>query len=193
MEPIFGEYVGILKKLNKVPYTLVVPKDIDTEITQVTLAETFFLAQKNQADMLMRAAGGREMFLLDLRYYLPDADKAQLEQMSVNLAKAKNDFLDKIEALRGTDPDKLTLEMRKFYDYTNIYRNAVRKELAEGEALIRKGIKEHHPSVYKHKALKQMLNTDYPKTIKAFYDEDNYLKKRISHCLEEESKSKKEK
>lgn len=193
MEPVFAGYVDNLKKLNKVPYTLVIPKDIATEITQVRLAESFNLAQKNQAVMLMRAAEGREMFLLDLSCYVPDPDKAQLEQMSVNLAKAKNDLLDKIEALKGTDPDKLTLELRKFYDYTNTYRNAVRKELAEGEALIRKSIKEHHPSDYKHKALKQMLNTDYPKTIKAFYDEDNYLKKRIYHCLEEESKSKKEK
>jgi hypothetical protein len=62
MEPGFEQYVGILKKLNEVPYTLVIPKDNDTEITQVTLAQSFSIAQQNQAKMLMGAAEGREKF-----------------------------------------------------------------------------------------------------------------------------------
>jgi hypothetical protein len=51
---------------------------------------------------------------------------------------------------------------------------------------MRKGLKEH--SIYEKKELRQMINSDYPKALKAFYDEDNYLKKRIMEVLNEPSR-----
>jgi hypothetical protein len=61
MEPGFKQYVRVLKQLNEVNYTLDVPENNqDPNITEVVLAQRFFIAQKYQADILMRATGGRE-------------------------------------------------------------------------------------------------------------------------------------
>ncbi len=187
MEPGFKQYVRVLKQLNEVNYTLDVPENNqDPNITEVVLAQRFFIAQKYQADILMRATGGREKWLRELRYYLSDVDKAKIEEISDKLDKAQDDFLDKTDTLAGTDPEKLRVEIKQFFDYTNTYRNTVKKELAAADSIMRKGLKEH--SIYEKKELRQMINSDYPKALKAFYDEDNYLKKRIMEVLNEPSR-----
>jgi hypothetical protein len=54
MEPGFKQYVRVLKQLNEVNYTLDVPENNqDPDITEVVLAQRFFIAQKYQADILM--------------------------------------------------------------------------------------------------------------------------------------------
>jgi hypothetical protein len=189
MVPVFGQFVHILKKLNNVNYTFEIPKNnTDPAITEVAIAQEFFLALKSQADMLIRATGGRENLLRDLRYYLSDEDKARIEEISVRLDTAQFEYFGRIETLSGTDPDKLRIEIKQFFDYTNTYRNAVKKELAAADAIMRKGLKEH--TVFKKKELREMFNRDYPRTIKPFYDQDDYLRKRVLEILNKPPKEK---
>jgi len=42
---------------------------------------------------------------------------------------------------------------------------------------MKKGLKEH--SLYKKEEIRKMINSDYPKLLKSFHDEDERLKKRF--------------
>jgi hypothetical protein len=194
MVPTFEQYVGLFKKMNSknLAYTLEVPKNNqDPDITEVNLAQSFFVVLKYQADMLIRSSEGRDKWLRELRYYLSDHDKVQIEEISDKLDQARDDFINKIESLIGSDPDKLRVEIKQFFDYTNTYRNNVKKELSKADGIMRKGLKEH--PIFEKKEIKKMINSDYPKTLKAFYDEDNYLKRKIMEKLNEAPKPKGEK
>lgn len=194
MVPTFEQYVGVFKKMNSqnLAYTLEVPKNnLDPDITEVKLAQSFFIVLKYQADMLIRSSEGRDKWLGELRYYLSDHDKAQIEEISDKLDQARYDFIDKIESLGGSDPNKLRVEIKQFFDYTNTYRNTVKKELSKADGIMRKGLKQH--PIFEKKEIKQMINSDYPKTLKAFYDEDNYLKRKIMEKLNEAPKPKEDK
>lgn len=189
MVPTFGQYVSIFKKMNSpnIVYTLEVPKNYpDPEMTEVQLAQSFFVVLKFQSDMLIRASGGRDKWLRELRFYLPEGDKTAIEEISGKLDQIRDDYIDKIETLTGSDPDKLRVEIKQFFDYTNTYRNGVKKELSKADGIMRKGLKEH--PIFEKKEIKQMINSDYPKILKAFYDEDNYLKKKILEKLNEPPK-----
>jgi hypothetical protein len=103
------------------------------------------------------------------------------------LDEHKFDYIAKMDTLQGTGPSlkKLRVEIKLFFDYTNTYRNAVKRELCEAESIMRKGLKKH-PS-FKDKEFRKMFNVDYPKAVKSLYDQDNYLKKRIGEILNEEA------
>jgi hypothetical protein len=98
-------------------------------------------------------------------------------EISEKISKAREDYLMKAECLGGSDPDKIRNELKQFFDHTNTYRNTVKKDLSKADSILRKGLKEH--PIYKNKEILKMINTDYPKLLKAFHDEDEMLKKRL--------------
>jgi len=112
-----------------------------------------------------------------LRHYLLEEDRKKIEEISENINKAREDYLRKIETLEGSDLKKIRSELKQFFDYTNTYRNTVKKDLSRADDIMRKGLKEH--PLYKKKEFRTMINKDYPKLLKAFHDEDEALKKRL--------------
>ena len=191
MVTCFEQYVNILKKMNSqnATFTLEVPKNnTDPSITQVSIAQSFFVVLKYQAEMLIQSFTGRNQWLSDLSNYLSEQDRTKIEEISAKVDKARDDYLSKVDNLTGSDPEKLRSELKQFFDFTNTYRNTAKKELAKADAIMKKGIKEH--PLYEKKEIKKMINSDYPKILKAFYDQDEYLKKRIIEILNDPKRNK---
>jgi len=190
MVPGLEQHTGILKKINeKSPYFTweIPPNNTDPSINEVSIAQGFFTAEKYQAEVLINSATARDKFLRDFRFYLPEVDRAKIEEISNKLDDIKDEYLDKISTLQGTGTiDKIRVEIKLFFDYTNTYRNAVKRELYEAESIMRRGLKNH--PLYKNKEVRKMINVDYPKALKSLSDQDNYLKKRIGEILNESPK-----
>lgn len=190
MVPVFDGYCSLLKKISdKTDYfTWEIPQNnTNPAINKGSVAEGFFTAVKYQANVLINSTTGRDEFLRELRLYLPPEEWEKIEAISNRLDEHKFDYIAKMDTLQGTGPSlkKLRVEIKLFFDYTNTYRNAVKRELCEAESIMRKGLKKH-PS-FKDKEFRKMFNVDYPKAVKSLYDQDNYLKKRIGEILNEEA------
>lgn len=186
--PVLEQYTSVLKKISdKAKYfTWEIPENnTDPTINIGSVAEGFFTAVKYQADILIRASTGRDEFIRDFRFYLSPEDKAKIEEISSRLDDAKEEYILKMETLEGTGPSlkKLRVEIKLFFDYTNSYRNTVKRELNEAESILKRGLKKH-PS-FKDKEFRKMINVDYPKVVKSLNDQDNYLKRRIAEILNE--------
>lgn len=191
ISPGYESYIKILKRMNDktLHYTLDVPKNnTDPSITRTNLAQSLFVVQKTHANILTNAFLGRDAWLGELRHYLLEEDRKKIEEISENINKAREDYLRKIETLEGSDLEKIRSELKQFFDYTNTYRNTVKKDLSRADDIMRKGLKEH--PLYKKKEFRTMINRDYPKLLKAFHDEDEALKKRLMEVF---NKSKKDK
>lgn len=189
IKPTLEQYTRVLKKINDESkyFTWEIPENnTDPTINIGSVAEGIFTAAKYQADILIRTTTGRDAFIRGLRLYLSPEEKAKIEEISSKLDEAKEEYILKMETLEGTGPTlrKLRIEIKLFFDYTNTYRNIVKKELYEAESILRKGLKKH-PS-FKDKEFRKMLNVDYPNAIKSLNDQDNYLKKRIAEVVNEE-------
>lgn len=180
ISPGYESYMRVLKRMNDktLLYTLQVPKNMDDpSITDTELAKTLFIVQKTHSDILTGAFLGRDAWLGELSYYLEEKDRQKMSEISEKISKAREDYLIKAECLGGSDPDKIRVELKRFFDYTNTYRNTVKKDLARADAIMKKGLKGH--PLYKNKEMQKMINTDYPNLLKAFHDEDEMLKKRL--------------
>jgi hypothetical protein len=178
--PGHESYIKHLKKMNDkdLYYTLEIPKNNnDPKITEVYLAQNLFSVLKTHSDMLTGSFLGRDGLLNELRHFLSEEDKKKIEEISEKISEARNNYFIKGESLGGSDPNKLRSELKKFFDYTNTYRNTVKKDLAKADAIMKKGLKEH--PLYKKEEMRKMINSDYPKILKSFHDEDERLKKRF--------------
>lgn len=189
VKPVLEQYTRVLKKISDESkyFTWEIPENnTDPTINIGSVAEGMFTAVKYQADILIQASTGRDEFIRDLRLYLSPEERAKIEKISSKLDEAKEEYLLKMETLEGKGPTlkKLRIEIKLFFDYTNTYRNIVKKELHEAESILRKGLK-NHPS-FKDKEFRKMLNVDYTNAVKSLNDQDNYLKKRIGEVLNEE-------
>ena len=106
--------------------------------------------------------------------------KKKIEEISKRKDKAHEDYLEKLESLGGSD---IRSDLKRFFDFTNTYRNTVKKELAEADTIIKKGINDKKHPLYKKQQFRKILNTDYPKLIKSFHEEDERLKKRFTELF----------
>lgn len=96
-----------------------------------------------------------------------------------------SDYLDKVDKLgdkEGTFKGKLT----QFFNLTNAFRNASNRELNQLEFMIGDTIR--NSAFAKNPDLKKCVNVDYAKSKKAFSDEDQKLRKRMSEILNATSK-----
>jgi hypothetical protein len=178
--PGLEQYIRILKKMNDqtLHYTLEVPKNNnDPGITQVSIVQSLFSALQKHSRMLSGSFTGRDAWLSELRHLLSEDEKQQIEEISKKIDKIREDYLKKTESLEGSDLDSIRSDLKQFFDFTNTFRNTVKKELTKADIIMKKGLKEH--PLYKKEEIRKMINTDYPKLLKSFHDEDERLKKRF--------------
>ncbi len=102
----------------------------------------------------------------------------KIEEISKRKDKAHEDYLEKLESLGGSD---IRSDLKRFFDFTNTYRNTVKKELAEADTIIKKGLNDKRHPLHKKQQFRKILNTDYPKLIKSFHEEDERLKKDLQN------------
>lgn len=183
ISPCFEQYTRILNKMNNksLYYTLEVPKNNeDPNITEVSLAQNLFGVLQTHSNILNGSFSGRDGWLSELRHFLSEEDKKKIEEISKRKDKAHEDYLEKLESLGGSD---IRSDLKRFFDFTNTYRNTVKKELAEADSIIKKGINDKRHPLHKKQQFRKILNTDYPKLIKSFHEEDERLKKRFTELF----------
>jgi len=163
-------------------YTLEVPKNNeDSSITEKVLAESLLELMQTHAKVLDSSFAGRDGLLNELRHFLSEEDKSKIEEISRRKDQAQEDYLEKVSNL-GEGGSDVKVLLKRFYDHTNAYRNIVKKELSEGDEILKKGIKAH--PVYKKAPIKNMINRDYPQIVKNFNREDNQLRKRYAELFD---------
>ena len=111
---------------------------------------------------------------------LPDNSRKEREKMLDKKSSLFENYLTKVEKLGDRDGE-LKGKLTEFFNLTNAFRNAANKELNGMESIIHENIRRD--PLYKNSNLKQSVNLDYPKSKKAFSDQDSLLKKRMSEIL----------
>lgn len=89
-------------------------------------------------------------------------------------------YLDKIDKLGDSDGD-FKGRLTQFFNLTNGFRNAGNKELNQVENFIHLSFK--HSELAKNPDLKKSINKDFVQAKKAFSDQDQKLRKRMSEIL----------
>ena len=179
----FKQYTRGLKDISdrSVYFTWDIPENnTDPDIHKGSVAEGIFTALNLQSQVLLSSNTIRDKFIRDMRYFLSVEEKARIEEISEKIDDFKDEYLKKIERLEGKGPtlNKLRVELIQFFEYTNVYRKAVNKELNEMETIFRRGLKQN-PGLKNNKEFKKMINVDYHERVKSLSDQYNYLKKRI--------------
>ena len=189
--PCFEQHIGILKAMNDktLLYTLEVPENNeDPSITEKILAESLLGLMQTHAKALDSSFAGRDGLINELRHFLSEEDKRKIEEISRRRDQAQDTYFEKVSSI-GEGGSDVKVLLKIFYDHTNAYRNIVKKELAEGDEIIKKGIKAH--PVYQKRPFKNMINKDYPEIVKSFHREDNQLKKRYAELFDKPLSKKK--
>ena len=191
--PSTEKQVSILKKLNDKSHllTLNVPdENKDLNVTNSELAQEFLKILQVHSSVLRTSLDNRDNFLNYLSAFLSKEDKIQIKEITLIKEKVDDAYMSKIMELAETITAEKGIDKRflkEFFDTTNTYRNAVKKELVKMEKIVQKGIKQSN-IYHEVPEFKKMLNSDYPKANKTFNDQDGYLKKRIIEILNESKK-----
>jgi hypothetical protein len=183
ISPCFEGHTLVLKTMNAkaLLYTLEVPENNDDpSITEASLANNLLGLLQTHAKIVESSFSGRDGLLNELRHFLSEEDKSKIEEISRKKDQAYDDYLEKVGSLgEGKSDTKVLIKL--FHDHTNAYRNIVKKELAKGDEILKKGIKTH--PVYAKHPIKHMINRDYPKLIRDFQREDDQLRKRYAELF----------
>ncbi len=123
----------------------------------------------------------RDHLINDLRHYLSEEDKAKIDEATRRAEEATSNYINKVENMNERFENRTKLKV--FFDSTNSYRNTLKKEYTTKDAILQKGIKQH--PAFENQELRKLINSDYRDTLKAFHDQEGYLKKRISEIFNE--------
>lgn len=116
-----------------------------------------------------------------MRHYLNEEDKARIDEITRRIEGATDDYINKIGNMNESFENRTKLKV--FFDSTNSYRNTLKKEYTAKDAILQRGLKQH--PIFENQEVKKMINTDYRNSLKAFHDQEGYLKKRITEIFNE--------
>ena len=155
---------------------------INNESHKFTLdqPQPFWGILHNHSNMVNLNIEQRMYWVEQMSKSLPDNSRKEIEKMLDKKSSLFENYLTKVEKLGDRDGE-LKGKLTEFFNLTNAFRNAANKELNGMESIIHENIRRD--PLYKNSNLKQSVNLDYPKSKKAFSDQDSLLKKRMSEIL----------
>lgn len=130
-----------------------------------------------------------------MRNYLNEEDRAKIDEITRRIEGATDDYINKIGNMNESFENRTKLKV--FFDWTNSYRNTIKKEYSAKDAILQRGLKQH--PIFENQEVarrtptrgvlgrfaRKMINSDYRNSLKAFHDQEGYLKKRISEIFNE--------
>ena len=112
--------------------------------------------------------------------FLPEDARNEIKKKIEKKDALFEDYLVKVEKLGDKEGD-IKGKYTQFFNLTNAFRNAGSKEVNSMESIIHENIRRG--VLAKNPDLKQSVNVDYAQAKKAFSDQDQILRKRMSEIL----------
>lgn len=122
----------------------------------------------------------RIFWIEEMSNFLDDRSRNELLTKADRKSKLFEDYLSKVEVLSDKEGD-MRGKLTQFYNLTNAYRNACNRELNPLESEIQENIRRG--PLANNRDLKKSVNIDYVQAKKAFSDQDQNLRKRMSEIL----------
>ena len=112
--------------------------------------------------------------------YLDDKNRKDIQPKVDKKDQLFEDYLEKVEKLGDKEGD-IKGKLTQFFNLTNGFRNAANKEVNQMESIIHENIR--HGPLARNPDLKKSVNVDYVNAKKAFVEQDQKLRKRMSEIL----------
>ena len=163
-------------------FSLNVPiNNTNPEINERSLITHMHTVIQKHSEIITSSFTLRDHWINDMRNYLNEEDRAKIDEITRRIEGATEDYINKIGNMNESFENRTKLKV--FFDCTNSYRNTIKKEYSAKDAILQRGLKQH--PIFENQEVRKMIISDYRNSLKAFHDEEGYLKKIISEIFNE--------
>ena len=147
--------------------------------------QPFWVILKQHSNIVIKHTEQRVFWIEQMAKYHPEDVQKEIQTKIDKQNGLLNDYLSKVDIL-GDKEGKFKGKLTQFFNLTNAFRNASNRELNQIDSIISDNIR--NSALAKNPDLKKSVHVDYGKSRKAFSDEDQKLRKRMSEILNATSK-----